>query len=290
MVMDRWVDLSHMMQPATVKRWHTQAFRLYWRRKSRPGRPTISQEMQSLIRMLSRENPLWSAERIHDTLLLLGYDPSCEDTIRKYMIKPRKPRNKSSAWLPFLRNHLDVSWAMDFFTVTTIGFSTFYVFLIFDHGRRKVMHMAVTSTPSMKWVIQQLREAMPFGLQPRYLLRDNDKIYGSGVPTFLKRCGIEEVRTAYRSPWKNPYLERFIGTLRRELLDHVIILNQHHLKRLLKEYIDEYYHVARPHQGLNRDTPLPSPKPQPIPGPSQIISIPVVGGLHHRYERVAAWS
>ena len=148
-LLDRWEHLAQLMQPATVKRWQTQAFRFYWRRKSRPGRPTISKEMQSLIRKMSRENPLWSAERIHDTLLLLGINPPCEDTIRKYMIKPRKPRNRSTTWLPFLRNHFDVSWAMDFFTVTTIGFSTLYVFLIFDHGRRKVMHLAVTPTPSI---------------------------------------------------------------------------------------------------------------------------------------------
>ena len=149
------------------------------------------------------------------------------------------------------------------------------------------MHLAVTPTPSMRWVIQQLRQAMPFGLQPRYLLRDNEKIYGSAVPTFLERCGIEEVRTAYRSPWQNPYIERFIGALRRELLDHVIILNQNHLRRLLREYIDEYYHVARPHQGLNRGTPIPQMNMKSTAG-ARIISIPVVGGLHHRYERIAA--
>jgi putative transposase len=247
MLMERWEDLIHVMQPATVKRWHTRAFRLYWRRKSRPGRPPISNEMQSLIRMLSRENPLWGAELIHGTLLLLGFKPPCEDTIRKYMIKPRKPQNKSMTWPQFLRNHLDVTWAMDFFTVTTLNFSILYVFLIFDHGRRRVMHLAVTPALSMRWVIQQLRESMPYGQQPRYLLRDNDKIYGFGVPSFLEHCGIEEVRTAYLSPWQNPYIERFIGTLRRELLNHVIILNQRHLKRLLKNYIEDYYHIARPH-------------------------------------------
>ena len=150
------------------------------------------------------------------------------------------------------------------------------------------MHFAVTSTPTMSWVIQQLRETMPFGLQPRYLFRDNDGIYGAGVKAFLKHCGIEEVRITYRSPWQTPYIERFIGTLRRDILNHVIILNQNHLQRLLRAYIDEYYHVARPHQGLDGETPIAQAKHRPIAEPTQIISIPVVGGLHHRYERIAA--
>ena len=156
--------------------------------------------MQELIRRLNRENPLWSAERIRDTLLLLRCYPPREDTIRKYMVKPKNPQGKSVTWLPFLRNHLDVSWAIDFFTVTTIRFATLYVFLVLSHGRRKILHLAITSNPSMRWVIQQLREAMPYGHQPRFLFLDNDGIYGSGVGEFLDSCGIEEVRTAYRCP------------------------------------------------------------------------------------------
>ena len=138
------------------------------------------------------------------------------------MIKPHNPKNKSTTWLPFLRNHLDVSWAMDFFTVTTLQFATLYVFVVLDHGRRKVIHVATMYTPSMAWVIHQLREAIPFGKQPKYLFRDNDGIYGLGVKAFLKISGIEEVRTAYRSPWQNPFIERFFGTLWREVLDHVM--------------------------------------------------------------------
>jgi transposase InsO family protein len=244
--------------------------------------------MQNLIYKLSKENPLWSAERIRDTLLLLNYDPPCKDTIGKYMYKPRKPRERSTTWLPFLRNHLDISWAIDFFTVTTINFATYYVFLVFDHGRRRVIHFAVTRYPSIKWVIQQLRESMPYGLQPKYLFRDNDGIYGNGVRAFLDSCGIEEVRTAYRSPWQNPFVERFIGTLRREMLNHVIVFGQAHLERLLREFIEEYYHVARPHQGLDGGTPVLQTKQPQILGPSKLISIPVLGGLHHRYIRVAA--
>ena len=214
----------------------------------------------------------------------LGYEAPCTETIRKYMAKPRKPRSPSTTWLAFLRNHLEVSWAIDFFTVTTLGFQVLYVFLVFDHARREVRHFAVTAHPSLEWVIQQLREAMPFGEQPRYLLRDNDGIFGCGVRAFLESCGIREVRTAYRIPWQNPYVERMIGTLRRELLNHVIVLNQRHLERLLGEYLDHYYHTARPHQGLGGDTPFLST----LAGEGELISIPVLGGLHHRYFRTAA--
>jgi len=240
--------------------------------------------MQQLIRQFSRENPLWGPDRIRDTLLLLGYEAPCTQTICKYMVKPRKPRTQSTNWLAFLRNHVDVSWAIDFFTVNTLGFQVLYVFLVFDHARREVLHFAITPNPSMEWVIQQLREATPFGEQPRYLFRDNDGIYGHGVRAFLISCGILEVRTAYQSPWQNPYIERVIGTLRRELLHHVIVLNQAHLERLLREFIEDYYHPACPHQGLSGETPLP----QAPPGEGELISVPVVGGLHHRYLRLAA--
>ena len=283
-----WKELAHVMQPATVVKWHRQAFKRYWRWKSNPGRPPVSTETQMLIRRMSRENVLWSAERIHLELQKLGFAAPCADTVAKYMQKSGKPRKPSGTWLPFLRNHLDVSWAMDFFTVTTLTFDTLYVFLILEHGRRRVRMWATTYAPSMPWVIQQLRNATPWDEHPCYLHRDNDGIYGKGVPVFLKSCGIEEVRIAYRCPWQNPYVERFIGTLRRELLDHVIIVNQAHLERLLKEFIEDYYHIQRPHQGLEGDTPLPRPKRKTIKFPTKVISTPVVGGLHHSYERVAA--
>jgi len=244
--------------------------------------------MQALIRKLSRDNPLWTAERLRDTLLLLGYPAVCDDTIRRYMVKRRKPRDPSTTWLPFLRNHLGVSWAIDFFTVTTINFATVYVFLVFEHGRRRVVRLATTQNPSMEWVNQQLRHAMPFGSRPRYISRENDGIYGNGVALFLKSCGILEVRTALCSPWQNPCIECFIVTVRRELLNHVIVLDQDHLDRLLREFIEEHYHVARPRQGLGGDTPIPTEGPPEIDGPTNLVSIPIPGGLHHRYVRVAA--
>ena len=271
-------------------KWHDRACRLWWRRKSRSkgGRPPISQEMRALIRRLSRENVLWSAERIHGHLVLLGFDPPCPDTIRKYMVRPEGGTEKSQNWLTFLRNHTHVSWGMDLFTVSTIRFQILYVFVVLNHARRQVIHVAVAAHPTMAWVIQQLREAMPFGIQPTYLFRDNDGIYGDEVTRFLKGTGIEEVRTAFRCPWQNPFVERYGGTLRRELLDPVIVLSEEHLKRLLKEYIEEYYHIARPHHGLDGETPFPTDKPELVTGPSRLVSIPVAGGLHHRYIRVAA--
>lgn len=287
---DQWRDLAHLMQPATVKRWHTTVFRFYWRWKSsrRPGRPPIPEEMQALIKKLSQDNPLWGAERIQGTLRLLGYEPPGVDTVRKYMVRGPHPSDRSTTWLPFLRNHLGMSWAIDLFTVVTARFSLLYVFVVLDHGRRRVIHFATTYHPSMEWVIQQFRGATPFGLQPRYLFRDNDGIYGHGVGAFLDCCGIEEVRTAYRCPWQNPYVERFVGTLRRELLDHVIVLNERHLNRLLGEYVEDYYHAHRPHQGLEGQTPIPQRPPLPSSVPSKLVAFPVVGGLHHRYERIAA--
>jgi len=286
-----WQAAAQLMQPATVIHWHRRGFKRYWRWKSRkkPGRPKVDKEMQDLIRKLSRENPLWGAGQIRDHLMLLHHEPPCEDTIRKYRVKPRAPRDKPTTWLPFLRNHLEVSWAMDFFTVYTIRFAILYVFVVLEHGRRKVVHFAVTSHPSMRWVVQQLREAMPYGQQPRFMLRDNDGIYGDGVQDFLDSCGIEEVRPAYRCPWQNPFVERFVGTLRRELLDHVIVLGERHLERLLREFIEDYYHPVRPHQGLDGDTPIPQPTVQvPVTGATKLISTPILGGLHHRYQRVAA--
>ncbi len=226
--------------------------------------------MQQIIRQMSTENPLWGPDRIRDTLLLLGYDAPCLQTIAKYMVKPRKPRTQSTNWLPSLRNHLEVSWAIDFFTVTTLGFQVLYVFLVLDHARREVLHFAVTPHPSMEWVIQQLREATPFDEQPRYVFRDNDGIFGYGVRAFLESCGIQEVRTACRSPWQNPYIERMIGTLRRELLDHVIVLNQRHVERLLRDYLEQYYHSTRPHQGLGGETPAG----ESLEGGGELISVP----------------
>lgn len=283
-----WQRYARLMQPATVKRWHGWGFRLFWRWKSSrpPGRPSIAPKLRGLIRQMSLENRLWGAERIRDTIALLGFPKLDVETVRKYMAGGGTLRQRSSTWLSFLRNHLQVSWAIDFFTVTTVGFGRLYVLVVLEHGRRRVVHWAISAGPTMSWVIQQLREATSFGLQPQYLFRDNDRIYGQGVAGFLKSCQIEEVRTAYGCPWQNPFVERFGGSLRREVLDHVIVLNEAHLERLLREYIEEFYHSARPHQGLGGQVPEPTPRSTQPPG--NVLAIPVLGGLHHRYVAVAA--
>ena len=294
-----WRSFLAIVQPATVIAWHRRLFKFYWRWKSRKkGRPEISPGLIAKIKQLSKENPLWSAERIRDFLILLGFENMSVNSVRKYMVKVKRTGQPSGTWLAFLRNHGHKAWGIDFFTVPTITFDTLYCFVILDHASRKAVHFAVTYHPSMEWVIQQLRNATPFGQQPKYLFRDNDQIYGDGVRAFLDSSGINEVRTAFRSPWQNPFVERFIGTLRRDLLDYVIVFDEQHLHNLLKEYIDDYYHIARPHQGLNRDTPSgfklsPPQADQPGAGKNnsnqdKLIPIPVCGGLHHRYKREVA--
>jgi putative transposase len=199
-----WKSAANLMKPKTVLKWHGGAFRQWWRWKSlrKGGRPAISPDMPALIRRLSRENALWSAETIHGHLALLGFDPPCPDTIRKYMVRPKAGPEKSQHWLTFLRNHMPVSWGMDFFTVPTLRFQVLFVFVVLNHSRRQVVHFRVTAHPTLAWVIQQLREAMPFGQQPTYLFRDNNGIYGDEVGQFLVGTGIEEIKTAYRSPWQ----------------------------------------------------------------------------------------
>ncbi len=203
------------------------------------------------------------------------------------MVKRRGGRGNSQSWRTFLRNHMTKSWAMDFFTVPTISFRILYVFVIIEHSSRKFVHWAVTHDPPMEWTVQQLREAMPFDQKPKYMFRDNDKIYGKEVPEFLQGCGIDEKRIGYRCPWQSPFVERVIGTVRRELLDHVIVFGQRQLRCLLNEYVGDYYHTERPHQSLLGNTPLPTAVPEEPPDPDKLVSIPILGGLHHKY-RVAA--
>jgi putative transposase len=259
------------------------------RRKSRGeiGRDPIDLELSKLLRRLSRENPLWGAKKIRDVLVDLGFDKLDVGTVRKYLPRRSHPRNPSGNWLSFIRNHMGISWAMDFCVVRTIGFRALYVFVIIEHGRRRIRHWALTECPSLDWIIQQLREATPFGEVPRYMHRDNDGLYGKRVVKFLKDSGIEEVRSAYRSPWQNPFAERFFGSLRRELLDHVIIFDQQHLRKLIGEYVT-WYQNFRLHQGLGGKCPVPGKDGEEDRAEGKIVSIPILGGLHHRYERVAA--
>ncbi len=235
-----------------------------------------------MIRRISLENPLWGAPRIHGELMKLGYD-LCETTIAKYMAHRSGP--PSQTWRTFVHNHMSDLAAIDFFTVPTVTFRTFYVFLVLSLDRRRIVHFNVTSNPTADWTSLQLIQAFPFDTAPRYLIRDRDGIYGPKVIDTLDILDIEQIPTAPRAPWQNGYCERVIGTIRRECLDHVIVLNEKHLRRVLKEYL-AYYHESRTHLGLGKDAPEPRPIQNQDVGP--VASEPVLGGLHHRYYRQAA--
>ncbi len=288
-----WVVLSRfwqdwrvplvIVQPKTVVAWHRKGWRLYWRWKSRRrGRPAVPAEVRHLIRRIPRENPLWGAPRIHGELLKLGYELS-EASVAKYMMRRRTP--PSPTWRSFIRNHLSEMAAVDFFTVPTLTFKTLYVFLVLSLDRRRVLHVNVTDSPSAQWTSTQIVQAFPFETAPRFLIRDRDQIYGETVVDTLRAIGVEQVVTSRKSPWQNGYVERVIGSVRRECLDHLIVLNRRHLQRILKDYF-EYYHKARTHLGLGKDSPIPR-KIEPLDG-GPVIAEPMVGGLHYRYYRKAA--
>ena len=220
--------------------------------------------------------------RIHGELLKLGIDVS-QATVSKYIEHRRIP--PSQTWRTFLTNHADCLAAVDFLTVPTATFRVLYVFIVLSHDRRHIVHFNATEHPTAQWTAQQLVEAFPFDTAPRYLLRDRDAIYGKKVKRRIKSLGIYEVITAPRSPWQNPYVERVIGSIRRECLDHVIVLNERHLRRILRDYFN-YYHTSRTDLSLNKDPPDPRAVESVQYG--NIAALPQVGGLHHRYTRIAA--
>ena len=230
---------------------------------------------------MSRNNIGWGAPRIHGELRILGIEVS-ESTVAKYMIRHRKP--PSQTWRMFLDNHVAELVSVDFFTVPTATFRILYVFVILRHDRREIVHFNATYNPTAQWTAQQLVEAFPFDSAPRYLLPDRDSIYGDQFRNRVKSLGIDEVLTAPRAPWQSPYVERLIGSIRRECLDHVIIFNERHLRRQLKSY-SSYYHEARTHLSLDKQSPVPRSIEPPERG--KVVAIPHVGGLHHEYRRAA---
>lgn len=280
-----WKSGAFIIKASTVVGWHRKGFRLFWTgkiRRGKPGRPVVPKDVRELIRTMSRDNPLWGAPRIYGELLKLGIEIG-ETSVSKYMVRRRRP--PSQTWRTFLDNHLKSMVSVDFFTVPTIRFQILYVFLVLAHDRRRIVHFAVTAHPTAEWTAQQLREAFPWDTAPRYLLRDRDRIFGADFVEQVKAMGIEQVLSAPRSPWQRAYVERVIGTLRRECLDHVIVLNERCLYRHLQNFVN-YYHRSRTHLALEKDSPEPRPIQRPHAGP--IIAIPEVGGLHHRYVRRAA--
>jgi transposase InsO family protein len=281
----RWRDALVIVKPETVIGWHRQGFRAFWTWKSRrgkPGRPPVPKAFRILIRRMCRENPLWGAPRIHGELMKLGIEAS-EATVSRYMVRHRKP--PSQTWRTFLDNHVGCLVSIDFFVVPTATFAILFVFIVLRHERRRIEHFGVTAHPTAAWVAQQIREAFPWDTAPRHIIRDRDGAYGQEFRARLKAMGIEEVVAAPRSPWQNPYAERVIGSVRRECLDHVIVLGERHLRRTLRSYIT-YYHGSRTHLALGKDTPDRRPVQSADGG--MVVAFPQVGGLHHRYERLAA--
>jgi putative transposase len=279
------VNAMVLVKPATVVQWHRHGFRLYWRWRSRSrhmGRPKMSTETRDLIRQMSLANPTWGAPRIHGELLKLGIEVS-QATVGRYM--PWRPKVPSPTWRTFLRNHMTDIVAVDMFVVVTATFRLLYALIVLGHDRRKIVHFDVTAHPTQVWLSRQMTEAFPWDTAPRYLLRDRDASYGQSFRDRVRAMGINEVVTAPRSPWQNAYVERIIGSIRRECLDYVVILNERHLRRVLSSYV-QYYHRTRTHLSLNKDCPEPRPTHPPTAG--NIIAFPEVGGLHHRYERRAA--
>jgi hypothetical protein len=290
-----WVGLSGVwrnwrcpllyVQADTVVRWQRERFRKFWARLSRVnrrhrGRLATAVEIRRLIEGMVESNPLWRAPRLHGELEMLGIEIS-ERTVSRILRK--LPRPPSQTWKTFLRNHIGQMVSIDFFTVPTVTMRVLFVFLVLEHRRRQVLHFNVTEHPTADWTSQQIVEAFADRDAPRYLIRDRDSIYGSEVRLRIASLGIEEVLAAPRSPWQNPYVERLIGSIRRDCLDHFVILNARHLKRILASYF-VYYHGSRTHLGLDKQCPIP----RQVSSIGRIITIPQLGGLHHRYERVAA--
>jgi putative transposase len=272
------------MKVSTVVGWHRKGFRLFWTwkiRRGKPGRPGVPSEVRELIRTMNRENPLWGAPKIHGQLLKLGIEIG-ETSVSKYMTRRRRP--PSQTWKTFLTNHITSMVSVDFFSVPTIRFQILYVFLVLAHERRRIVHFAVTAHPTAEWTAQQMREAFPWDGAPQYLLRDRDRIFGKDFVDQVKAMGIKQVLSAPRSPWQRAYVERLIGTIRRECLDHMIVFSERCLYRHIQSFT-EYYHRSRTHLALDKDSP--ESRPVQTPDAGRIIAIPEVGGLHHRYERRA---
>ena len=255
-------------------------FRLYWRWKSRSrgGRPKVPAEIRRLIREMSLANRLWGAPRIHGELLKLGIEVA-QSTVAKYMA--RSGRGRSQTWKTFLRNHAAGISAMDFLIVPTAGFRLLFVLVILRHQRRRLISLSVTTNPTAEWIARQITEAFPWDEAPGYLIRDRDASYGHAVTKRLAAMGIRDHPTAPRSPWQNGHAERLICSIRRECLDHTVVLGEVHLRRILRAYA-VYYNDFRTHLSLVKD----SPDHRPIQRFGRLTNQPILGGLHHHYCRI----
>lgn len=283
-----WASVLLIIQPETLLRWHRQGFRLFWRRKSAPRtQPSpLATATIDLIKQMARDNPLWGAERIRGELLKLDIRVS-KRTIQKYMRQVPCPRPPGQRWATFLRNHAPEIWACDFLQVTDLLFRPLFAFFLVELGSRRVVHVGVTRHPTDAWVRQQLREATPYGERPRFLVRDNDAKYGAGFARVAAASGITVVRTPVRAPRANAVAERFLRSVRRECLDHLLLLGEAHLRRALGADV-AYFNGDRPHQGRGQRVPVPGTRPEQVPHHGgDVVAIPVLGGLHHAYRRAA---
>src|ERR1035438_8783868 len=281
--LSNWKERLFIVKPETVIKWHRTAFRIFWRWKSqyKGGRPKISREVIALIKQMANENPDWGAPRIHGELMKLGFN-ICESTVQRYMLKKGK-RNNGQNWKTFLKNHSKEIISIDFLTVPTINFKLLHVIVVVEHYRRKLIYFNVTMNPTAEWSIQQIRNLLFDYDTPKYLIRDRDKKYATLLGSKKNRFGIDEIVTSYRSPWQNGYVERVIGSIRRECLDHIIVINENHLRNVLNDYIS-YYNKYRTHLGIDKD----SPEGRPIQAKGTIYKVPAVNELHHVYFRKAA--
>jgi transposase InsO family protein len=283
-----WKQALFIVQPETLLRWHRQGFKLYWKYTSRAmsATPKISAETIALIKEMAKENRLWGAERIRGELLKLGIRV-CKRTIQKYMRAERSTRPRGQTWRTFLHTHAQQTWACDFLPVTDLLFGSLFAFFIIELHSRNVIHVGVTRSPTDAWTAQQLREATAFGAGPKYLIRDNDSKFGATFARVAKTSHIEILKTPYYAPRANAICERFLGSVRRECLDHLLILHEKQLQRVLNAYV-AYFNQARPHQGIRQQ--IPEQKAGSVPAQhtsGKVISFPVLGGLHRDYRRSA---
>ncbi len=282
-----WKQALLIIQPDTLLRWHRQGFRLFWKRRSRAktNQPKLARETIDLIRRIAQENLLWGSERIQGELLKLGVGVA-KRTIQKYMRAVRPPQARGQTWSTFLKTHAQDIWACDFLPVVDLFFRQTFVFFIIELSSRRVVLFAVTRTPTEAWVAQQLREATPFGTGPKYLIRDNDNMFGTRFDEVAQATGIEVLRIPYHAPQANAICERFLGSVRRECLNHLLIFSERQLYRGIKEYV-KYFNHSRPHQGLGQRIPEAPGDVEREANMGRIIAFPVLGGLHHDYRRVA---
>ena len=270
---------ARVVQPDTILRWHRAGFKAFWRWKSRnrAGRPRIDRALRDLIRRMSKENPKWGASRIHGELLMLGFEVA-QSTVSKYMVQNGPP---SQSWKTFLRNHAQAIAAIDLCVVPTLTFERLFAFLVLGHGRRQLLWFEVTRHPTAEWLVRQITEAFPWTSAPAYLVRDNDRAYGDVFKSRVRAMGIRDRPISPGSPWQNAYVERLIGTVRRECLDRMLVFGAAHLRQILSAYA-AYYNEVRTHLALGKDAPLG----RAVQRSGVIVAIPILSGLHHQYVRI----